>query len=227
MLYIKVPIWFMVRASMGYETTSRVRVDDGSGKVREADAAKVLLETDELIVRGEARIKVPRSEITRVSVRAGVLTVTSKTAVVTLSLGAEAAEKWKKKLEEQPKRLIDKLDVKPTAKVWLFGPLDDALVAQVEERTQTVVKGAAASSCEVVFVSVETERELDRLGKAHKALLAHGAIWVVHPKGPKGVPDTKIFARAKTLGLVATKVARVSDTHSAEKLVIPKDKRGD
>ena len=43
----------------GYETKCRARVDDRSGHVREADAT-VLLETDELVVRGEARVKIPR-----------------------------------------------------------------------------------------------------------------------------------------------------------------------
>ena len=40
---------------MGYETKCRARVTDASG-VREADAT-VLLETDDLIVRGDARVK--------------------------------------------------------------------------------------------------------------------------------------------------------------------------
>ena len=48
-----------------------------------------------------------------------------------------------------------------------------------------------------------------------------GAMWVVHRKGPTGVADTTIFGRAKALGLTYTKVARVSDTHTAEKLVRP------
>jgi hypothetical protein len=52
-----------------------------------------------------------------------------------------------------------------------------------------------------------------------------GAIWVVHPKGAGGLRDTEIFVEAKRLGLTYTKVARFSQTHTAEKLVIPKAKR--
>jgi hypothetical protein len=37
--------------------------------------------------------------------------------------------------------------------------------------------------------------------------------------------DTEIFVEAKRLGLTYTKVARFSQTHTAEKLVIPKAKR--
>ena len=67
---------------MGYEIKCRVRVDDGRGSIREADSATVLLETDELIVRGDARVKVPRASITSVASRGGVVTVKSPTATV-------------------------------------------------------------------------------------------------------------------------------------------------
>ena len=39
------------------------------------------------------------------------------------------------------------------------------------------------------------------------------------------VKDTDIFAAGKTVGLTATKVARFSETHTAEKLVILLAKR--
>jgi len=78
-----------------------------------------------------------------------------------------------------------------------------------------------ATSCDVVFVGVESIKDLDRIGKAMGAMTDNGAIWVVHRKGPSGIADTAIFAAAKALGLTYTKVARVSDTHTAEKLVRP------
>lgn len=209
---------------MGYETKCRARVDDRAGHVREADAT-VLLETDELVVRGEARVRIPRVSIERVTTRAGVLTVTSPTAVISLTLGPDAAAKWRAKIEEPPKRLIDKLDVKPGAKVWLLSIGDETLAAQVRERTDNVSSGKTAKSCDVVFVGVERDRELDRIGRALEATVPNGAIWVIHPKGADGVADTTIFGKAKALGLVYTKVARVSETHTAEKLVRPRDKR--
>lgn len=209
---------------MGYETKCRARVDDRAGHVREADAT-VLLETDELVVRGEARVRIPRASIERVTARAGVLTVTAPSAVVSLTLGPEAAAKWRAKIEEPPKRLIDKLDVKPNAKVWLFSIRDETLSSQVADRTKNVSHGRTAKDCDVVFVGVESDGELDRISRALEATAPNGAIWVIHPKGPTGVADTTIFGKAKALGLVYTKVARVSETHTAEKLVRPRDKR--
>jgi hypothetical protein len=209
---------------VGYETKCRARVDDRAGHIREADAT-VLLETDELVIRGDARVRIPRASIERVTTRAGVLTVSSPSAIVALTLGADAAAKWRAKIEEPPKRLIDKLDVKPGAKVWAFDIDDAELIAQLGERTEHLSRAKSAKTCDVVFVSVDAERELSRIDRALDAIVPNGAIWVVHRKGPTGIPDTTIFAKAKELGLVYTKVARVSDTHTAEKLVRPRDKR--
>jgi hypothetical protein len=206
---------------VGLETKCRAKVDDGSGTIREADAT-VLLETDELIVRGEARIKVPRASIKKVATRGGVLTVSAPPATISLTLGADAAAKWKTKIEEPPKRLIDKLDVKPGAKVWLFDIDDETLISQVAERTDKISRGASASGCDVVFVDVNNEKELSRISKAIDATQDRGAVWVIHRKGPKGVADTTIVATAKSVGLVYTKVARVSVTDTAEKLVRPR-----
>jgi len=211
---------------MGYETKCKVRVEDGSGTIRQSDSATVLLETDDLIVRGEARVKVPRSSITSVASRAGVVTIKSPTATVSLTLGDDAAPKWRKKLEEAPKRLIDKLDVKPDARVWLWDVSDATLETQVGERTTNVSSGRSASKCDVAFVEVDSADELERIDRAAKAIVADGAIWVVHPKAESGVADTAIFARAKELGLTYTKVARISERLSAEKLVWPRASRG-
>ena len=210
---------------MGYETTCQVRVDDRSGTVREAHG-RVLLESEELIVRGDARIRVPRRSIERVTRRDGLVSITAPNAIVTLTLDADAALRWQKKLVEAPKRLIDKLDVKPDAKVWLVGAIDRTLEAELSERTTRVSRGRTASACDVVFVAVDSNAELDRTDRARATINDDGAIWVVHPKGPHGVADTTIFARAKALGLAYTKVARVSDTHTAEKLVLPRAARG-
>jgi hypothetical protein len=210
---------------MGYEAKCRARVTTADGRVREADAT-VLLETDELIVRGEARVRVARTAIERVATRAGVLTITSPGVVIALMLGADAAAKWRQKIEAPPKRLIDKLDVKVNAKVWAFEIIDNELLGQLAERTTRLQSGKSASACDVVFVGVESERHLDRIERALAATNDDGAIWVVHRKGPTGVADTTIFARAKVLGLTYTKVARVSETHTAEKLVRPVASRG-
>lgn len=204
---------------MGYETKCRVRVVEPAG-MRQADAT-VLLETDELVVRGEARIRIKRADIQRVTRRGGTVTVTSSSATLTLSLGEPAAARWEKKIAEPPKQLIDKLDVKPGASVVLVGKHDDALVSQLEQRTTNISRAANARNRDVAFIEVSSLRDFDRIERATSAITDSGAIWVIHPKGPTGVADTAIFAKAKELGLAYTKVARVSEQLTAEKLVRP------
>jgi hypothetical protein len=204
---------------VGYEAKCRVRVIE-KGTAREADGT-VLLETDELVVRGEARVRVKRTSIQRVSRRAGAVTITAPSATITLALGEPAATRWEKKLGEPPKRLIDKLDVKPEAAVLLIGTHDDELCEQLSERTSRLSRAGAAKNRDVVFVNVSRADDMTRIARANAAITDDGAIWVVHPKGPSGIADTAIFAKAKELGLTATKVARVSGTLTAEKLVRP------
>jgi hypothetical protein len=204
---------------VGYETKCRVRVVEAAG-TRQADAT-VLLETDELVVRGEARIRIKRGDIRRVTRRDGTVTVTSPTATLTLSLGEPAAARWEKKIAERPKQLIDKLDVKPGAFVALIGKHDDALLAQLRQRTTNIARAANVKNRDVAFVEVRSLRDFDRIERATSAITDNGAIWVIHPKGPTGVADTAIFAKAKQLGLTYTKVTRVSDRLTAEKLVRP------
>ena len=53
----------------------------------------------------------------------------------------------------------------------------------------------------------------------------NGGIWVVSPRGRKEIRDIHVIAAAKNAGLVDVKVCRFSETHTALKLVIPRDKR--
>ena len=132
---------------MGYETKCEVRVTDADGRVRRAANATVLLETDELIVRGDARVRVPRADIREVTRRAGAVTVVSPAARVTLTLDVDAAEKWQRKLQEQPKLLIDKLDVRVGAKVWTLHVSDAALVGRRSCRPGAARRESMSRSC--------------------------------------------------------------------------------
>lgn len=206
---------------MGYETRCVATVRDADGMTREGEGA-VLLETDELIVRGPARVRVPRSSIRDVRRDGDTLHVTHAAGSLSLPLGAGAA-KWEARIAAPPKSVIDKLDVKPGARVWVSGAVSDELRAGLAERTSELrVGGRAPAACDVIFLAVDGDAELARVAIVTPALAERGALWVIHPKGAGGVLDTAIFAAAKAAGLVATKVARISETHTGEKLVRPK-----
>lgn len=96
---------------------------------------------------------------------------------------------------------------------------------QVRQRSGNVSTARAAADIDVAFVQLESAAQLSRIAVASKAIKPDGAIWAIHAKGPAGVPDVAIFAVAKELGLTYTKVARVSEAESAEKLVWPRAMR--
>jgi hypothetical protein len=73
---------------------------------------------------------------------------------------------------------------------------------------------------------VERPADLRRLVAVQHALARDGAIWVVRPKG-RGIAVTERDAieAGKAAGLVDVKVVAFSETHTAEKFVIPVARR--
>jgi hypothetical protein len=209
---------------MGAEARCQLRV----GEV--VHEGKALLETDELLFRGEKRgtergmrLAIPLASIRGVSGANGALRVLFEGGDATFVLG-DQAEKWAEKIRS-PKSLIDKLDVKPEHSVSVVAIDASDFIESLRARAARVVIGRFAPKSSVIFLGAENVAGLSRLEKAAAAMARDGAIWVVHPKGTAGLRDTEIFAKAKRLGLTYTKVARFSATHTAEKLVIPKASR--
>ena len=210
---------------MGAEARCELHVDGAS------HTGKALLETDELLFRGDGRGKergirlaIPLTSIRSVSDSDGALRVSYAGGDATFVLGKQA-EQWAERIRS-PKPLIDKLDVKATHVVSVIALDDEDFLRSLRERAMRVVVGHLAPRSDVVILGAETVGQLARLAKAVAAIARDGAIWVVHPKGAaSALRDLEIFAEAKRLGLTYTKVARFSATHTAEKLVIPKSER--
>ena len=205
---------------MGLEARCGARVRDAAGTER-AGVGTALLETEALVVRGDARVRVPRAAITEAAAHDGILTVRWREGSLELTLGA-AATKWAARLHEAPKPAIDKLDVKPGMLVSAVGIGDAALLEQLDGRAGRLVRDRVEPGSDVVLLGVERAADLDAIAPAAAAMAERGALWAVHPRGVREVQDTAIFAAARAAGLTYTKVARVSDTHTAEKLVRPR-----
>jgi hypothetical protein len=198
---------------MGLEATCRVRTGATTHE------AKVLLETDELIVRGADRQRIPLSSVSNVAAANGELRVDHEGGTLVLDLG-DAAGKWAERIRS-PRTLLDKLGVRPGQTISVSGVIDDGFLEQLAGSGARVRTRRLEKNSDIVFLAATTPRDLGKLGAAAKAIKRDGAIWVVHPKGKGALRDTEIFAVAKDVGLTATKVARFSATHTAEKLVIP------
>jgi hypothetical protein len=204
---------------MGSELRCAARVDGASAEVT------ALLETDEIILRGPLRARIPRASIRSATARDGTLRIEHALGLLELDLGARASA-WAEKIAN-PRTLLDKLGVKPDMRVAAIGVDDDAFLAQLAERTANIVRRAPRAEVAMIVFGARTLGDLDRLAALRASLARDGAIWVVHAKG-KGAPfrDVDVFAAAKRAGLVDVKVASFSATHTAEKLVVPvKDRR--
>src|ERR1700694_998259 len=104
---------------MGSESSCRIEVDGLAGDGR------VLLETDELIVRGAMRLKIPFRDIRAVSASDGTLHVHWADHRARFNLGVQAA-KWAEKIRN-PKSVIDKIGVKAGQAVSIVGRLQEEL----------------------------------------------------------------------------------------------------
>jgi hypothetical protein len=197
---------------MGQEATCEVRFD---GKV---STGKALLETDDLIFRGDFRLSIRLKSIQSLEVAGGVLQVTFPEGTALFTLGAQAG-KWAHKIRN-PRTLADKLDVKIGMRVSLIGVRDP-----LEGRTKDITEGTAAKGSDLIFFGAEKEEDLAKLRALQKALKRNGAIWVVYPKGKREITENAVLRAGREAGLVDTKVARFSETHTAHKFVIPLTKR--
>jgi hypothetical protein len=196
-----------------------------------AHEGKALLETDELLFRGDRsgsargfRLAIPFTSIRDVDGSDGSLRVAFAGGEAVFVLGAPA-ERWAARIRS-PRSLIDKLDVKAGHTVSVLGIKDDEFLETLRGRAARVVVNRLVPKSNLIFLGADSPRGLARLGAACDAMTRDGAIWVVHPKGASAkLRDLEIFAEAKRHGLTYTKVARFSATHTAEKLVIPKSAR--
>ena len=116
--------------------------------------------------------------------------------------------------------LLDKLGVKPGAKIALLHIDEPAFVKLLRERTKDISQGRPDSACDLVFIGVETRAGLARIAQAKSWIEPNGAIWVVRPKGGRSeVRDTDVIEAGLAAGLVDNKIASFSDTHGAMRLV--------
>jgi hypothetical protein len=180
---------------------------------------KALLETDALIFRGgEVRLSVPYKQMSKVEANAGALRVTFPDGVAVFAIG-DAAAKWAAKILNPPSR-VDKLGVKASHVVLLLGVQDAQFARELADRGARVATKAAGQA-DVIFYAAASRAALDKLRPLQKHLKRDGAIWVIRPKGVAAITEADVMKAGKLAGLVDVKVARFSDTHTAEKFVIP------
>jgi hypothetical protein len=170
---------------------------------------KALLETHELILRGELKRKVSLGDLKNVRVDGGDLCFKVGRESVTLTLGAKDAASWAKKIAAPPPSLKDKLGLEEGDKAFVIGAVKDSALA-------AALKGATTSSAakaKIVVAVVEDEKELLQ---AARACPKGTPIWIVHRKGKAAsFGETPVRAAMRAKGFMDTKVSAVSADYSA------------
>jgi len=198
---------------MGKELNCSVRFG------KQESEGKALLETSEILFRGDFRLKIPFSTIKSTKAVDGELRLQTANGLAIFQLGAPA-EKWCDKILH-PKSRIEKLGVKPGAKVALLGGFDAEFLHEVGSLTKSVSKGKAATDTEWIFFDAESRQDLSALSKISKSLEGAAALWIVYPKGQKHITENDVIAAGRNAGLKDVKVVGFSPTHTALKFVIP------
>jgi hypothetical protein len=188
-----------------------------------ASRGKALLESSDLVFRGDFRLRIPFKDIRSVEARGGRLEVAFPRGVASFDLGAQAAA-WALKIR-YPRGLLDKLGVKPGARVSVLGIDEGDFRAQLDGRSADVSTRPRKDS-DLLFWRARTREELvPRLRSLRACLRPAGAVWVVWPKGRKALREDDVRAAGAQVGLVDVKVVSFSDELSALKMMIPVEQR--
>ena len=198
---------------MGNTRTSRLHFE---GKTYNGEA---LLETSELIFRGERRLLIPFAKIESVEARDATLHVKFDGQSAAFEVGPQAV-KWAEKIRN-PKSVIQKMGIKAGHVVSVVHLNDDAFVADLEKAGAGVSRGRARKNSDAIVFGANTRADLERLVALKASLRPDGSLWIIRPKGVKEITEADTMAAGKAAGLVDVKVVRFSDTHTAEKFVIP------
>ena len=196
---------------MGAEIKCRARF---GGKVSEGRA---LLETNEIIFRGEFRLKILLREIKKVRAANGELRVNSAQGEAVFELGP-AAEKWAEKILH-PKSVMEKIGVKEGSKTVVVDIGDEDFLKQLKGRAEWSNKLERGS--ETIFFGAESAAALKRVPTLARALAPAGALWIVYPKGQATIREIDVIDAGRKAGLKDVKVVGFSSTHTALKFVIP------
>jgi len=198
---------------MGNEAACKVQFG------KQQSEGKALLETSEILFRGDFRLKIPFSTIKSAKAVDGELRLQTANGLAIFRLGA-AAEKWCDKILH-PKSRLEKLGVKLHARVSLFGNFEADFLKELAALTKSVSNDKVATDAEYIFFAADSQKALGALSKISKSMKGATALWIVYPKGQKQITEMDVLASGRKVDLKDVKVVGFSPTHTALKFVIP------
>jgi hypothetical protein len=187
---------------VGREARCHARWPGGEGEV------KALLESHEVILRGDLRRTLPLGEI-EPRVEGEMLILSSGGEEIALELGAQAAASWAKKIQAPPPSLAEKLGVGPKCRALVCGEVEDPLLEEALRAALALTPGEA----HLTLAVVQSEAELTSALECHGELPDDAPIWLIYVKG-KASPygEASVRTAMRGAGYIDTKTASVSDT---------------
>ena len=207
---------------MGSEVMCRVHFG------KQESEGKALLETSEILFRGDFRLKIPFATILSVKVVGDDLQVRTVDGAAVFKLGAATAAKWREKILH-PKTRIEKLGIKPGTRVSLIGfeNQDEEFLKEIESTKALVTPTNQAPPKDggFIFLKIDTNKQLTQIAKIARGMLGAVALWIIYPKGQQHITEGEVLSWGRKAGLTDTKVVGFSPTHTALKFVVPVNRR--
>ncbi len=202
---------------MGSEQLCTVRAEGKTSK------GKALLETDEIIFRGDFRLKIPFASLQSVAASDGELRLKWKDGSAIFELGDQAA-KWADKILH-PKSTSEKLGIKPGLTVSVLAIRDAEFIRDLRASSKAFSNTKLQHDSDLIFMGASEAEDLGEVSGVTSSLAKSGALWIVYPKGKQEIQEAQVIEAGRAAGLVDVKVVKFSETHTALKFVWPKAKR--
>jgi hypothetical protein len=120
---------------------------------------------------------------------------------------------------------IEKLGVKPGLEVLVLGVERDCqFMDELRERGARVRTGGN-KPMDMIFALFRHRNDLRRLSALVSRLKPDGVLWTLRRKGSPDLKEAEMMRTGQDAGLVDVKVVSFSDVLTAEKFVIPMEKR--
>ena len=199
-----------------------------------ASEGKALLEIDHVLWRGAGsarpqgkraseRVRFDFQKLGSVDVEDGSLVLEGAEGSLLLRLGSPEAERWAQAILN-PKTIVDKMGLVDGLRVSVLGVTDSDFLALLG-KVECDVSSRTRKNSDVIVVQVNGAPDLSKLDRLEPFITRSGMIWVVSPKGQRTFNENHVYDHMRALGLKDVKTARFSDSHTANKFVIPKERR--
>jgi hypothetical protein len=172
--------------------------------------AKVLLESNEIIVRGEIRARIPRTGIVGVVSLGDELVVDVAGEPLTLVLGRNETAKWAAALLKTPPTLTEKLGLRGDQFAFVLGIVDDEVLTKALSGVTTI----SLADADMIVAVLRSEEEL--AGALETAREVGLPVWIIGGKGKTAQPsDSAIRAFMRAGNYIDNKTSAVSDSWTA------------